>query len=557
MWGKTDVEICKQAWGYAKDVVSGKIVVCDNVKLSCQHALDMKKRKDITFDENAAARPIRFANFLNHLKGPKAGEPIELESWQMFLVSQIYGWMRPDGLRLRRSVYIEVPRKSGKSTLCSVLSLYHLIADSESSAEIYSAATSRDQARIVFGDAQAMVRASKHLSQHLTVHRSSISHQATNSKFEPLSADAGSLEGRNPSFSVVDELHIHKTPDVYDVLNIASGARERPLFLSISTSGVDREGICYQVRDYSLKVLQGHVDDDSFFSMVYGIDDGDDWRDPAVWQKANPNYGVSVQPDDLARLAKQAEESPSAETNFKTKRLNVWCSTNSAWLSMGAWQACDKPRPPLESWKGQPCYMGLDLASVNDFASVALLFQKDGELYPYVYNYLPMDTIVDKSGAMGAKYREWMEAGYIVATDGSVTDLRYIKEKIIETCEMFNVKQIAFDPYGAHELVSELLDQGLPMVKFPQNIMNMSDPAKEFEKAVLSKRLVHGQDPVVAWMAGNAVIWADVNDNIKVKKDAPANKIDSIIAIIMALGRMKVHAGLAPSPYESRGIRTL
>jgi phage terminase large subunit-like protein len=391
----------------------------------------------------------------------------------------------------------------------------------------------------------------------LTVHRSSISHQATNSKFEPLSADAGSLEGRNPSFSVVDELHIHKTPDVYDVLNIASGARERPLFLSISTSGVDREGICYQVRDYSLKVLQGLVDDDSFFSMVYGIDDGDDWRDPAVWQKANPNYGVSVQPDDLARLAKQAEESPSAETNFKTKRLNVWCSTNSAWLSMGAWEACDKPRPPLESWKGQACYMGLDLASVNDFASVALLFQKDGELYPYVFNYLPMDTIVDKSGAMGAKYREWMEAGYIVATDGSVTDLRYIKEKIIETCEMFHVKQIAFDPYGAHELVSELLDQGLPMVKFPQNIMNMSDPAKEFEKAVLSKRLVHGQDPVVSWMAGNAVIWADVNDNIKVKKDAPANKIDSIIAIIMALGRMKVHAGLAPSPYESRGIRTL
>jgi phage terminase large subunit-like protein len=290
---------------------------------------------------------------------------------------------------------------------------------------------------------------------------------------------------------------------------------------------------------------------------VYGIDDGDDWRDPAVWQKANPNYGVSVQPDDLARLAKQAEESPSAETNFKTKRLNVWCSTNSAWLSMGAWEACDKPRPPLESWKGQACYMGLDLASVNDFASVALLFQKDGELYPYVFNYLPMDTIVDKSGAMGAKYREWMEAGYIVATDGSVTDLRYIKEKIIETCEMFHVKQIAFDPYGAHELVSELLDQGLPMVKFPQNIMNMSDPAKEFEKAVLSKRLVHGQDPVVSWMAGNAVIWADVNDNIKVKKDAPANKIDSIIAIIMALGRMKVHAGLAPSPYESRGIRTL
>jgi len=194
---------------------------------------------------------------------------------------------------------------------------------------------------------------------------------------------------------------------------------------------------------------------------------------------------------------------------------------------------------------------------VNDFASVALLFQEGGNLYPYVYNYLPMDTITDKAGAMGAKYREWLDQGYIIATDGSVTDLNYIKQQVITACEQYNVKQIAFDPYGAHELVSELLEQGLPMVKFPQNIMNMSDPAKEFEKAVLSRTMVHGNDPVVRWMASNAVIWTDVNDNIKVKKDQAANKIDAVIAIIMALGRMKVHAGLQPSPYESRGIRTL
>lgn len=556
-WAVSDDKIAKIAWDYAKKVVDGKIPACMNVVRSCKQAIAMKKRKDISFDAAAAARPIRFASFLHHLKGPLAGEPIEFEPWQMFLVSQVYGWMRADGKRLRRSVYIEVPRKSGKSTLCSVLSLYHLMADGENSAEIYSAATSRDQARIVFGDAQAMVKGSSHLSKHLTVNRSCISFEAKNSKFEPLSADAGSLEGRSPSFSVVDELHVHKTSEVYDVLNVASGARAQPLLFTITTAGVNREGICYQVRDYALKILEGHVDDDTFFSLVYGIDEEDDWREEKTWQKANPNYGVSVQPDDLARLAKQAEESPSAETNFKTKRLNVWCSTDSAWLSMSAWDACDKSRPPIEHFKGQPCYIGLDLASVNDFASVALLFQQNGELYPYVYNFLPMDTIVDKSGAMGAKYREWLDKGYIIATDGSVTDLTYIKQKILEACELYHVKQIAFDPYGAHELVSELLDQGLPMVKFPQNIMNMSDPAKEFEKAVLSQRLVHGNDPVVRWMASNAVIWTDVNDNIKVKKDAAANKIDAVIAIIMALGRMKVHSGLQPSPYETRGIRTL
>lgn len=553
-----DKEICQTAWKYAEDCVSGKQDVCQNIVMSCKQALAMRSRTDITFDETSAARPIKFAGFIKHLKGAKADEFITFEPWQMFLISQVYGWKRQDGQRLRRSVYIEVPRKSGKSTLCSILSLYHLMADGESSAEVYSAATSRDQARIVFGDAQAMARSSEFLSAHLTVQRNAITYLKSNSKFEPLSADAGSLEGRSPSFSVVDELHVHKTPEVYDVLNVASGARQQPLLFSITTSGVNREAVCYQVRDYALKILQGHVNDDTFFSMVYGIDDGDDWRDPKIHKKANPNYNVSVQPDDLARLCKQAEESPSAETNFKTKRLNIWCNTDTAWISSYAWDKCTKERPPIEHFKNKTCYVGLDLASVNDFACVALLFQENGYLYPYIQSYLPMDTITSKSGAMGAKYSEWLQSGEIIATDGSVTDLTYIKEQVIAACETYNVKQIAFDPYGAHELVAELLDQGLPMVKFAQNILNMSDPAKEFEKSILSQRLCHGNDPVLSWMVSNCAVWSDVNDNIKVKKDGgQANKIDGVIALIMALGRMKVNSGLQPSPYETRGIRTL
>ena len=555
--GMSDTEVANQAWGYADGVVKGTIPACQKIKLACKQALKMKDRTDITFDESAAVRPIKFANYLKHLKGPKAGEPIEFEPWQKFLITQVYGWKRSDGQRLRRSVYIEVPRKSGKSTLCSVLCLYSLMADGESGAEVYSAATSRDQARIVFGDAQAMARGSAELNKHLTVQRSCIAFLPKNSKFEPLSADAGSLEGRSPSFSVIDELHVHKTPEVYDVLNVASGARAQPLLFAITTAGVNREDICYQQRDYAIKILEDHVDDDTFFSLIYGVDDGDDWRDPKAWVKANPNYGVSVQSDDLLRLAKQAEESPSAETNFKTKRLNVWCNTNSAWLSMSAWDANKINRPPISYWKGKPCYIGLDLASVNDFACVAYLFQENGVLYPYISSYLPMDTILDKSGAMGFKYREWMDQNQITATDGSVTDLAYIKDELLKSFEIYQVKQIAFDPYGALQLVTELMDKGLPMVKFPQNITSMSDPSKELEKAVLSKTLAHGGDPVLRWMAANCVIYTDPNDNIKVKKEAATNKIDGVIALIMALGRMKTNGGLQPSPYESRGIRTI
>lgn len=554
---KTDDQICDEAWSYAEQVTQGAIPASSHVRRSCELALKNRARTDIFFDNTAACRPVRFALFINHLKGPKAGQPIEFEPWQIFIISQVYGWKRSDGKRLRRSVYIEVPRKSGKSTLCSVLCLYHLMADGEASAEVYSAATSRDQARIVFGDAQAMARNSDNLSNHLTVNRSAITYLKTNSKFEPLSADAGSLEGRSPSCSIVDELHVHKTPEVYDVLNVASGAREQPLLFSITTAGVNREGICYQVRDYSIKVLEGHIEDDTFFSMIYGIDEGDDWRDPESWKKANPNYGVSVQPDDLERLAKQAEESPSAETNFKTKRLNVWCNTNSAWLSMTSWDACNAERPPLSYWHGKPCYVGLDLASVSDFACVAYLFQENGIIYPYVSSYLPMDTIEEKAGTMGDKYREWVQQGHITATDGAVTDLNYIRDELMKSFEKFQIKQVAFDPYGALGLVTELMDHGLPMVKFPQNITSMSDPSKELEKAILDKKLAHGNDPVIRWMAANCVIYTDPNDNIKVKKEAVANKIDGVIAIIMALGRMKLNGGLQPSPYETRGIRTL
>ena len=558
-------ELNQLAWGYARDVVSGKIPACGYVTQQCQNALDRLEAakagtSDYTYDPEKAVKPALFGElYCRHLKGPLAGEPIQLDPWQLFMVTQIYGWYRADGYRVVRMVYFEVPRKNGKSTICSVLGLYHLYADGEASAEVYSAAKTRDQARIVFGDAQAMVRGSKALSGSLGVHRSNVHHTPTNSKFEPLASDAGSLEGRNPSFSIVDEVHTHPSPEVWDVLAVASGARSQPLQFGITTAGTNRDGVAYQLRDYLIKTIQGQVDDDSFWGQIYTIDEGDDWMSPASWEKANPGYGKSVQPDDMERLAKQAGESPSARVNYMTKRLNVWQNASEAWLSMSDWDKCgEMPRPSLESLKGKPCYMGLDLASVSDFACISLMFPLEGgKVAQYVFSFLPEDTVEDKSGHLSRLYKAWLQDGYITTTEGNVNDLKYMKERILGFCEDFNVREIAYDPWGAAELSADLLDKGLPMIKMGQGMGSMSGPSKSYEGLVKSGKLVHGDDPVVNWMSSNCEAWIDVNENIKVRKGNPSNKIDGIIASIMALGRLEINGGLKESAYATRGIRVI
>ena len=550
----------KTGWLYAENVVNGTQPAAHWLKQACKRALDDRQNaheRGLVYDAEAANKVIKFFSFLKHLKGPLAGKPFELADWQLFIIGQLYGWQRTqDGYRRFRTAYIEVPRKSGKSTLCSGLALYHLIADGESAAEVYAAATTRDQARIVFGDAQVMVKRNENLTKHLKAHRSAILHDDSGSKFEPLSSDAGSLEGRNPSFSIVDELHVHKTDEIWSVLNVASGARSQPMIFAITTAGTNLEGICYEIRDYVLKLLDTLIDDDSFFGAIWGIDEQDDWRTVEAWQKANPNYGISVFPDDLERLCKQAMESPSGETNFRTKRLNTWMNSSSAWIGTHDWNKNTKERPPIESWKGQPCYVGLDLASVSDFASMCILFQQNGVIYPYIQHYLPEDTVTNTSGQLGIKYDTWVKEGYITVTEGNVTDLSYIQNDLEKVMGEYDVREIAYDPYGANQITANLLEKGAPMVKVSQGIMSMSDPSKELEKHILSGDIAHGNDPVLTWMISNCVLYIDPNDNIKIKKEMEKNKIDGVIALVMALGRMKVNGGLETSIYESRGMRT-
>jgi phage terminase large subunit-like protein len=554
-------QVVETGWQYAEDVIDGKIPAAQPLIHACQRAFDMLEElpDDIYYDYEAAQRVIDFFGYLRHLKGPLANTPLYLAPWQIFIIAQLYGWKAKDGRRLFRTAYIEVPRKSGKSTFCSGLALYHEIADGEEGAEVYSAATTKDQARIVFGDAQAMARKSPHLSRHLKVYQNSIVHLDTGSVFKPLSSDANTLEGLNPSASVIDELHVHKTPEVWDVMNVAAGARAQPLLFGITTAGTNMYGVCYEQRDYVKKIMGGHVVDYTYFGCIWTIDEGDDWRDPTVWQKANPGYGISVYPDDLERLCKQAQESSTGEVNFRTKRLNEWMNSSAAWIKASDFEACmELPKPPLDYWKNKKGYIGLDLAQVSDIAAMVALFEEDGKVYPYGRYYLPEDTVYNATGQLGLLYRQWVRDGWIITTPGNVTDLAFIENDIRDLCDQHEILEIAHDPHGAQLLTANLLADDLPMVKQGQSLMALTDQSKEFEKAVLSKTLCPGDDPVLSWSVSNAVVYIDPNDNIKVKKENEKNKIDPVIATIMALGRLKVNGGLiAPSPYESRGLRTL
>jgi phage terminase large subunit-like protein len=363
--------------------VSNKILACELTKLACKRFLNdckKSKKKDFPFEliEETASKFCRVIELLPHVKGkPWAGTKIKLEPWQIFIVVNVFGWLhKKTGLRRFRTVYVEVPRKNAKSTLTSTVALCMLAIDGEPGAEIYSAATTRDQAKIVFEDAQNMTRRTPGFRKKfgIEVGARAITILESGSKFMALSAEGSTLDGLNVHFGGIDELHAHKTRSVFDVIETATGARTQPLLWLITTAGSNQAGICYEQRTYVTKILEGAFEDDTYFGVIYTIDKTDDWTDPAVWEKANPNYGISVIPDDIARLAKKAEKLPSAQNNFLTKRLNVWVNANEAWMNMREWDKCADPTLNIEDFKGEHCFVGVDLASKIDIAVMMFLF---------------------------------------------------------------------------------------------------------------------------------------------------------------------------------------
>ncbi len=545
---------------YARAVVSGKIVAGKLVKLACKrHLNDLTGGKDrgLVWDEAAALHAIAFFSHLRHSTGEWANQPFELQPWQCFIVGSLYGWKRADGLRRFRTSYVEVARKNGKSVLLAGTALYALVADGELGSHVYAAATTRDQARIVFGEAERMVDASPALRARITRTVNNLAVMATSSWFRPLSADATKMDGLNVHFAAVDEVHEHPNAEIIQKLNTATGSRRQPLIFEITTAGYNRLSICRQHHEFSIKVLEGSVPveaSDSWFAYIATIDAGDDWANPKVWRKANPSLGVTVKEEDLKRQVDEAREMPAQQNAIRRLRLNEWTEQATRWIDMGVWDDGAETFNEDELI-GRPCYGGLDLARVNDLSSLALVFPPElpDEKVKIIWrHWCPQEDILRRVRRDRAPYTNWRDHGHLIATEGNTTDFKFLEAEILELSTRFNILEIAYDRTFAGELVRNLQDEGITMVEFGQGFISMGPAAAEFMRLLISRTLQHGGNPVAAWCASNVSVRRDPAGNEKPDKEKSTERIDAIVAAIMAVGRLQTAQG--GSVYEERGL---
>lgn len=570
---------------YARGVTTGRIVAGDLARLACQRHLDdlrTGKQRGLAFDREAAERVLRFfPTVLRHSKGEWAGRPVELAPWQQFKLGSIFGWKRADGLRRFRTAYNAVGRKNGKSTESSGLGLYMQTADNEGGAEVFSYATKRDQARIVFDEAKNMVRKSPALSKLVAISQLNLAILKTASKFEPLSSEESSLDGLNPHCAIGDEIHAHRSRAVYDVIETAMGARRQPLHWLITTRGSNRSGICGEVDDYSIKVLKGEVQDDSWFAYIACLDEDDEWDDPDCWAKANPNLGISVKLDDLERLALKAKHAPSAQNEFRRKRCNLWTEAEERWLDYQAWKNCGGPFDAA-ALHGMPCYGGLDLSGSQDLTALVLIFPSPAGERILPFFWLPEDGLAERARQDQVPYDVWAEHGILRTTPGATINRRFIAAELAEIFSQYQVRALGYDRWRIEDLITGLDEIGvetirvksesdfddlrmtdaLPVVDWGQGFRDMSPAIDAFEGAVLAGKAAHGDHPVLTWCVSNVVVSTDPAGNRKFDKGKVTGRIDGAVAAAMAYGVMaRYFSGerqfLSPSVYESRGMLAL
>lgn len=503
---------------------------------------DLKNPPDgLWWDEEKAANTVKLFGLLKHWKGEWHGQGMALEPWQeQCVIAPLFGWYRDDGRRRFTTGYIEVPRKNGKTTLIAGIAIQGLLGDQEPGAEVYAAATKRDQARLMFTDARNMIRQSAGLLKHCKLYKDSITCETLNSVFKPVSSEAHTLHGLNSHRNLIDELHAHKTREVWDVLKTGTGSRRNPLTLAITTAGYDRSSICWEQHEYSRNILEGNFADDSYFAFIACADPEDPIDDEQTWRKANPNFGVSVKPDQIREAAQRALRSASEENTFRMLHLNQWVQQAVRWLPMHLWDKCSGGDLNEADFYGRPCWMGLDLASTRDVNSAVLAFPDDDGGYDLLPYFWAPEDVQDTRGQQDRRQVvNWGRQGEIKLTSGNVTDYDVIAHDVLELTEKFEVQEILFDPWGpAQSFIQRLQELGIPigvLTEFRQTIGNFANPTKEFERLVIAEKFRHHGNPVLRWMAGNVAVKQDPSGNIRPDKENSADKIDGIVAAIMAL----------------------
>lgn len=572
-------QIEKTVDSYIEGVLNGTIVAGELTRLAVKrHLLDMQhgKKRGLYFDQAKAERAIEFFSYLKHSKGEWAGQLVKLEPWQQFIKWVVFGWMRKDGTRRFRNVYLEVARKNGKSTDAAGTGLYLAFADDEPGAEVYSTATKKDQAVIVHSEATRMVHANPEFKRlGIETYKHNICRPDRAQKYEPIGADEDTLDGYNVHASIVDELHAHKTRGVYDLMDTGTSARRQPILWAITTAGTDQTeaSVCWEQHVYTEQILRGFVEDDSHFGMIFCLDKSDDWTVEQNWYKANPNLGVSKKLDYMREQATKAKAMSSKQNTFKRLDLNEWTQQATRWIDMGLWDANASIPYDESELIGRLCYGGIDLSSVSDLTAWVMLFPDPvvvDRVTVLVRLWCPEARLqkveVESAGESTSRrrnlyaeqYQAWARDGWLLTTPGNAIDYEQIQQQIVDDAAKFRIQEIAVDRlFQGYQLSMGLQEQhGLTVAACGMGYMSMAGPCAEFERRLLEKKLHHGGHPVLRWMANNVAVREDPAGNKKPDKSSSQGKIDGIVAMLLALDRV-MRQQTTTSVYETRGLLTV
>lgn len=547
---------------YARGVKARKIVAGPWVRLACErHLRDLKeqKKRGVSWKPDLAQRAI---DFFAEVLVLEDGRPFKLEAFQQFIVGSVFGWYRTDGFRRFRDAYVEIGKGNGKSPLAAGIGLYGLVADGESAPEVYSAATGRDQAKIVWKDADRMVEQSAELEA--IIHRQVGSLTYGRGVFRPVSSEHKGLDGLRVHMGLIDELHEHPTAMVVDKIKAGTKRQLNALIFRITNSGFDRTSVCWKEHEYSMQVLQGTAENEAWFAYVAALDEGDDFlHDEKCWPKANPGMGTILPISYLRDQVASAVGMPSKENIVKRLNGCIWTEQEERWLDMAVWDGCGGA-VNADALRGREAFYGLDMASRNDLCAEAKLFGPDEDgVYDLLMRFwIPSDTLdardSGRSESDRALLREWADQGWIQTTDGNVTDYDTVESDVLKDAEVYPVLELAFDRWNITQLITHLKDAlgDDRVVDYPQSFLGMSSPAKELEKILGGKKLRHGGNPVLRWMAANVALRFGPDSQVKPDREKSREKIDGIIALLMALGRAMVQTSEGPSVYETRGLVT-